>query len=98
MAKENTSKYYLAINPTQNFTQYHPEFNPKWMAGLMEMRRDILLEQKVYENLLEFENEKMILQNPDNLEKKELHIYDDVVDEEIHSLELSNWLNLNKNY
>ena len=40
----------------------------------------------------------MILQNPDNLEKKELHIYDDVFDEEIHSLELSNWLNLNKNY
>jgi len=57
-----------------------------------------LLEQKVYENLSEFENEKMILQNPDNLEKKELNIYDDVVDEEIHSLELSNWLNLNKNY
>ena len=78
--------------------QYHPEFNSKWMAGLMEMRKDILLEQKVYENLSEFENEKMILQNPDNLEKKELHIYDDVVDEEIHSLELSNWLNLNKNY
>ena len=68
------------------------------MAGLMEMRKDILLEQKVYENLSEFENEKMILQNPDNLEKKKLHIYDDVVDEEIHSLELSNWLNLNKNY
>jgi hypothetical protein len=78
--------------------QYHPEFNSKWMAGLMEMRKDILLEQKVYENLSEFENEKMILQNPDNLEKKKLHIYDDVVDEEIHSLELSNWLNLNKNY
>ena len=78
--------------------QYHPEFNSKWMAGLMEMRKDILLEQKVYENLSDFENEKMILQNPDNLEKKELHIYDDVVDEEIHSLELSNWLNLNKNY
>ena len=68
------------------------------MAGLMEMRKDILLEQKVYENLSEFENEKMILQNPDNLEKKELHIYGDVFDEEIHSLELSNWLNLNKNY
>ena len=50
--------------------QYHPEFNPKWMAGLMEMRRDILLEQKVYKNLLEFENEKTILQNSDNLEKK----------------------------
>ena len=41
----------------------------------MEMRRDILLEQKVYENLSEFENEKMILQNPDNFEKKQLHIY-----------------------
>jgi len=35
--------------------QYHPEFNSKWMAGLMEMRKDILLEQKIYENLSEFE-------------------------------------------
>ena len=78
--------------------QYHPEFNSKWMAGLMEMRKDILLKEKVYENLSEFEKEKLILQNPDNLEKKKLHIYDDVVDEEIHSLELLNWLNLNKNY
>ncbi len=78
--------------------QYHPEFNPRWMAGLMEMRRDILLEQKVYENLSEFENEKKILQNSNNLEKKELQIYDDIVNEEAHSLEISNWLNLNKNY
>ena len=68
------------------------------MAGLMEMRRDILLEQNKYENLLEFENEKTILQNSDNLEKKELQIYDDILDEDIHSLEISNWLNLNKNY
>jgi hypothetical protein len=62
------------------------------------MRRDILLEQKVYENLSEFENEKTVLQNPDNLAKKELQIYDDVLDEDIHSLEITNWLNLNKNY
>ena len=62
------------------------------------MRRDILLEQKVYENLSEFENEKFILQNPDNLDQKELQIYDDIVDEDIHSLEISNWLNINKNY
>ena len=68
------------------------------MAGLMEMRKDILLEEKVYENLSEFEKEKFILQNPDNLEQKELQKYDDIVDEEIHSLELSNWLNLNKNH
>ena len=68
------------------------------MAGLMEMRKEILLEEKVYENLSGFEKEKLILQNPDNLEQKELQIYDDIIDEEIHSLELSNWLNLNKNY
>ena len=68
------------------------------MAGLMKMRRDILLEQKVYQNLSEFENEKKILLNSDNLEKKELQIYEDVVDEDIHSLEISNWLNINKNY
>jgi len=73
--------------------QYHPEFNPKWMAGLMGMRKDVLLKEKVYENLSEFKNEKMFLQNSNHLEQKELQIYDDVVDEEIHSLELSNWLN-----
>ena len=56
------------------------------------------MEEKVYKNLSEFEKEKFILQNPDNLEQKVLQIYDDIVDEEIHSLELSNWLNLNKNY
>ncbi|MDC3089585.1 type 1 glutamine amidotransferase [bacterium] len=72
--------------------QYHPEFNPKWMIGLMEMRKDILLEEKVYENLSEFKNEKRILQNSDNLDHKELQIYDDIVDEKTHSLELSNWL------
>ena len=40
------------------------------MAGLMEMRKDILLDEKVYQNLSEFEKEKMILQNPYNFEKK----------------------------
>jgi hypothetical protein len=64
----------------------------------MEMRRDILWKQKVYENLSEFESEKTICKISDNLEKKELQIYHDVVDEDIHSLEISNWLNLNKNY
>ncbi len=102
LASNNISKFQsisFEVNQSSIWAvQYHPEFNPKWMAGLMEMRRDILLEQKVYENLSEFENEKTILQKSDNLEKKELQIYDDIVDEEAHSLELSNWLNLNKNY
>ncbi len=78
--------------------QYHPEFNPKWMAGLMGMRKDILLEEKVYENLSEFENEKIILEYPINLGQKELQIYDDIIDEDTHSLELSNWLNISRNY
>ena len=97
LASNNISQYQsicFEINQSKVWAvQYHPEFDPKWMAGLMGMRKDILLEQKIYENLTEFENEKTILQNSNNLEQKELQIYNDVVDEDIHSLELSNWLN-----
>ena len=38
--------------------QYHPEFNPKWMAGLIEQRKEILLENNIYEKLSDLEKEK----------------------------------------
>ncbi len=74
--------------------QYHPEFNPTWMAGLMTQRKDILLENKIYKNSLEFEKEKDVFENHTNLENKELNEYIDVIDESKHSLEISNWLEL----
>ena len=74
--------------------QYHPEFNPSWMAGLMSQRKEILLENKIYENSLDFENEKNIFENHSDLSLKETQNYIDVIDENKHSLEISNWLNL----
>ncbi len=73
--------------------QYHPEFNPIWMAGLMTQRKDILLDNNIYKNSLDFENEKKIFEKNTNLTDEELNSYDDVIDETKHSLEISNWLN-----
>ncbi len=74
--------------------QYHPEFNPSWMAGLMNQRKDILLDHKIYNNTFEFEKEKNIFENHIKLSSKELNDYIDVIDENKHSLEITNWLQL----
>ena len=72
--------------------QYHPEFNPSWMAGLMNQRKEILLENKIYNNSSEFEKEKKIFEDSSKLSENELNYYSDVIDESKHSLELINWL------
>ena len=72
--------------------QYHPEFNPNWMSGLMSQRKDILLENKIYNNEIDFENEKNIFLDHKNLSEKELSNYKDVIDQNKHALEISNWL------
>ena len=74
--------------------QYHPEFNPAWMSGLMKQRKDILLENKIYENSSDFEKEKNIFENTSQLSKNEYNNYVDVIDETKHSLEIYNWLKL----
>lgn len=74
--------------------QYHPEFNPRWMAGLMKQRKDILLENKIYKNSAEFEREKKIFENYSDLSNNELSDYSDLIDDTKHSLEISNWLKL----
>ncbi|MDC2979614.1 type 1 glutamine amidotransferase [Pelagibacteraceae bacterium] len=75
--------------------QYHPEFNPKWMAGLIEQRKEILLENNIYEKLSDLEKEKKIFENQSTSEFINNSLYNDVLNEEIHSLELTNWLNQN---
>ncbi len=70
--------------------QYHPEFNPSWMAGLMSLRKDILLEHNIYKNSSDFEKEKNIFENHSQLTENENYI--DVIDEYKHSLEILNWL------
>ena len=73
--------------------QYHPEFNPTWMAGLIEQRKEILLENKIYEKLSHLEKEKKIFENQNTNFFNKSHLYSDVFNEKMHSLELTNWLN-----
>ena len=74
--------------------QYHPEFNPNWMSGLISQRKDILLENNIYENYEELDKEKKIFQDYDKSQYNSLNDYIDVIDENKHSLEISNWLEL----
>ena len=75
--------------------QYHPEFNPKWMAGLMEQRKEILLENNIYKKLSNLDEEKKIFQNENNFSSHDVDVYNDLLNEKMHSLELTNWLNFN---
>ena len=34
--------------------QYHPEFDPKWISGLMKQRNHLLLKEGIYQNSEEF--------------------------------------------
>ena len=99
LASNDKSKFQsISFNFNQSTVwavQYHPEFNPKWMAGLIEQRKEILLEHNVYEKLSDLEKEKKIFENQNNLEYQTTNLYNDVLNEKIHSLEITNWLNLN---
>ena len=74
--------------------QYHPEFNPFWISKLMMQRKDILLSNKIYNSITEFENEKSIFENYNkiDLNKNKNKKYRDLFDTSYHSLEISNWL------
>ena len=65
-----------------------------WMAGLMSQRKNILLENKIYENSSDFEKEINIFKNNSELSYEDKDSYLDVLDEGTHSLEISNWLEL----
>ena len=73
--------------------QYHPEFNPLWISKLMMQRKDILLSNKIYKSILEFENEKSIFENYNKIDLNKNKKYRDLFDTTYHSLEISNWLN-----
>ena len=79
--------------------QYHPEFNPPWMSGLMNQREQILLDEGIFNNQEEFNSYKNYFSDINKFSKlkKELKISDNLIDEKIHSLELFNWLNHLKN-
>ncbi len=96
LASNEKSKFQsISFNINQSCiwaVQYHPEFDPKWMSGLMDQRKKILLENNIYKNSLDLEKEKMIFENYNNFNSDEFNLYKDVLDRRMHSLELSNWL------
>ena len=98
LASNNLSEFQsisFTINNSEVWAvQYHPEFNPKWMAGLMSQRKEILLENNIYESSLDFEKEKKIFQEYYQLNQDMFSKYIDVIDEKKHSLEIVNWLEL----
>ena len=75
--------------------QYHPEFSPKWITGLMKLRKQVLLEKRIYKDEDEFQN--MIQALLDISENKnissDIDINNSIIERNIHYLELKNWLN-----
>ena len=60
-----------------------------------DQRKEILLENKIYEKLSDLKKEKEIFEDHNNISTNELTFYNDVLNEKMHSLELTNWLNHN---
>ena len=79
--------------------QYHPEFNPKWISGLMKQRESLLLEEGIYQNSKQFNQLCSFLSNIEQYhdQNNQLSISNSVINQEIHTLELANWLQNLKN-
>ena len=79
--------------------QYHPEFDPKWISGLMKQRKLLLLEEGVYSSSKEFNKINSFLSNIDTFKdnKNYLSISETILNSSIHTIEISNWLKNIKN-
>ena len=78
--------------------QYHPEFDPLWIAGLMKQREDILLKENAYTEKKIFDQELEYFSNYKNIHnEKYSEVYKDLINLESHTLELSNWIGQFKN-
>lgn len=79
--------------------QYHPEFDPKWISGLMQQRKLLLLEEGVFQNSKQFKKLYTYLSDIERYQyqKNQLLISDTLINTEIHTLEISNWLKNLKN-
>ena len=74
--------------------QYHPEFNSKWISGLISQRKSILLEEDFFSSEHDFNimyNYLSDLNKYDSL-RKDLEISDTLIDDKIRYRELINWL------
>ena len=74
--------------------QYHPEFNPKWISGLMNQRKSKLLEEGVYKNSSEFNSMFSYLSDIEKFDylKEELNVSQTLINQKVHTIELFNWL------
>ena len=79
--------------------QYHPEFDPVWMAGLMSQRKEILISSGIYHDEDEFSSYKNFFSNMEKYKDQKLllNISDNLINEKMHTIELKNWLNFLKN-
>ena len=79
--------------------QYHPEFDPKWIAGLMKQRKSLLLNEGIYKNSKEFNKLSNYLIDIEKYsdKKNQLSISETLVNKKIHTLEIANWLHSLKN-
>ena len=93
-AKSEVQSIAFEINNSNVWAvQYHPEFDPIWIAGLMKQRQDILLSEKVFSEKKYFDEELKFFSNYKNIDsKKSKEKYKDLINLNTHTLELSNWV------
>lgn len=74
--------------------QYHPEFDSNWISGLMNQRKNLLLEEKIFKSSEKFDKLNLYLSDIKKYDylKNELGISDTLIEKNIHTAELSNWL------
>ena len=86
---------FLKNNSEVWAVQYHPEFYPEWMSGLMSQRKEVLLKEKIFKSEKEFQKLNLFLSNIKKFKdlEDELSISKTLIDKKIHTYELSNWLN-----
>ena len=90
----------FSINDSEVWAvQYHPEFDSKWMSGLMSQRKSLLLKENIFSSSEKFDKLYLYLSDIKKYDylKNELIISDTLIKKNIHTNELSNWLRNLKN-
>ena len=72
--------------------EYSALMNPVWMSGLMSQREKVLLEEGIYRNKEEFYSYKNYFSDIEtfNNQKTPLNISDNLINQKMHTVELSN--------
>ena len=98
--KSNIQSFTFSKNNSEVWAvQYHPEFDAKWISGLMSQRKSLLLEENIFNSVKDFEKLNLYLSDVVKYDylKEQLLISETLISEEIHTYELSNWLKHLKN-